>query len=90
MYGAHTILYITDQDLTMKEAIPKVFVESRRRFCMWHIMSKVSENIGGKLAKNETFRKALNASVWNETLGHEEFEEKWKAVMMQYGFGDHR
>nr|GMD52477.1 protein FAR1-RELATED SEQUENCE 5-like [Ipomoea batatas] len=64
---------ITDQDPAMKEVIPQSFPDTRHRFCMWHIMTKVNEKVGVKLAKDEIFWRKLNAVVWDETLGLEEF-----------------
>lgn len=62
---------ITDQDPAMKEVIPQIFPDTRHRFCMWHIMTKVNEKVGVKLAKDEIFRRKLNAVVWDETLGRD-------------------
>ncbi|XP_042965978.1 protein FAR-RED IMPAIRED RESPONSE 1-like [Carya illinoinensis] len=37
---------ITDQDKAMKIAISRVFPTSKHRFCLWHIMKKLSEKFG--------------------------------------------
>ncbi|XP_031131890.1 protein FAR1-RELATED SEQUENCE 5-like [Ipomoea triloba] len=81
---------ITDQDPALKEVVPEVFPESRHRFCMWHIMTKLVEKMGVTLAKDETFRTKLNGVVWNETLGREDFERSWHAIMGEYGLEDNR
>ncbi|XP_031131766.1 protein FAR-RED IMPAIRED RESPONSE 1-like [Ipomoea triloba] len=51
-------------------------------------MTKLGEKAGAKLAKDETFRKKVNAVVWNESLGREDFETNWHAVMVEYGLGN--
>ncbi|XP_019173492.1 PREDICTED: protein FAR1-RELATED SEQUENCE 5-like [Ipomoea nil] len=81
---------ISDQDPSMRIAVPQVFGTMRHRFCMWHIMSKVGEKVGNVLSKDEEFRRALNDVVWNETLSVEEFERGWQDVMEKYSLGDHR
>ncbi|XP_019163470.1 PREDICTED: protein FAR1-RELATED SEQUENCE 5-like [Ipomoea nil] len=81
---------ITDQDPSMRVAVPQVFDTTRHRFCMWHIMSKVSEKVGNVLSKDEEFRRALNDVAWCETLSVEEFERGWQDVIEKYSLGDHR
>ncbi|XP_019196093.1 PREDICTED: protein FAR1-RELATED SEQUENCE 5-like [Ipomoea nil] len=74
----------------MKEAMPQVFPETRHQFCMWHIMTKVGEKVGGKLAKDEKFRKELNVIVWDKTLGREEYEIQWNTLMTEYSLEEHK
>ncbi|XP_019150575.1 PREDICTED: protein FAR1-RELATED SEQUENCE 5-like [Ipomoea nil] len=81
---------ITDQDPSMRVAVPQVFDTTRHRFCMWHIMSKVGEKVGNVLSKDEEFRRALNDVVWCETSSVEEFERGWQDVMKKHSLGDHR
>ncbi|XP_031108644.1 protein FAR1-RELATED SEQUENCE 5-like [Ipomoea triloba] len=64
------------------------FDATYRTNSMWHIMTKLGEKAGAKLAKDETFRKKVNAVVWNESLGREDFETNWHAVMVEYGLGN--
>ncbi|XP_031120798.1 protein FAR1-RELATED SEQUENCE 5-like [Ipomoea triloba] len=82
--GNPPLYIVTDQDPAMRTAIPKVFNECRHRFCMWHIMTKVSEKVGPELAKDEVFRKKLNKIVWNEVISVEDFEAQWKTLMEEY------
>ncbi|KAH9770971.1 putative lysophospholipase BODYGUARD 4 [Citrus sinensis] len=37
---------ITDQDKAMQKAIEHVFLTTRHRWCLWHIMKKVPEKLG--------------------------------------------
>nr|KAJ0195695.1 hypothetical protein LSAT_V11C700346480 [Lactuca sativa] len=41
-------LVLTDQDATIKQAIENVFPNSKHRLCIWHIMKKLKNKMGGK------------------------------------------
>lgn len=78
-------MLITDQDPALKIAVPQVFPHTRHRFCMWHIMEKVSVKIPQHLKNNEHFRPALNALVWSEMIEPDEFEEQWENMVTEFG-----
>ncbi|XP_042041490.1 protein FAR1-RELATED SEQUENCE 5-like [Salvia splendens] len=86
--GNHPKLIITDQDLGMKVAVEKVLVNTRHRWCMWHIMAKVAEKVPKSLLGNNDFKKDLNSCVWSELIEPTEFEDKWKNVMVTYDLVD--
>ncbi|XP_019184816.1 PREDICTED: protein FAR1-RELATED SEQUENCE 5-like [Ipomoea nil] len=88
--GHEPTYIITDQDPAMRVAVPTVFKSARHRFCMWHIMSKVGDKVGSVVAKDQSFRRALNDVVWDESITIEEFESKWLGVMEAYGLSEHR
>ncbi|XP_019167874.1 PREDICTED: uncharacterized protein LOC109163581 [Ipomoea nil] len=75
---------VIDQDPAMKVAIAQEFPETRHRYCMWHIMTKVGDKVGTDLARNEEFRRELNTVVWNDASTTANFEHAWKAVMEKY------
>ncbi|XP_031101877.1 protein FAR1-RELATED SEQUENCE 5-like [Ipomoea triloba] len=81
--------FVTDQDPAMKTAIAQVYSNARHRYCMWHIMTKVGEKVGLVLSKDVGFRQKLNAIVWDETLQPNVFEDRWCAVLAEYGLLDH-
>ncbi|XP_042059578.1 protein FAR1-RELATED SEQUENCE 5-like [Salvia splendens] len=86
--GSAPKLIITDQDLGMKVAVERVLVDTRHRWCMWHIMFKVVEKLPKNLLGNEDLKKELNNSVWSELIEPEEFDEEWNKVMEKYGLKD--
>ncbi|XP_031099870.1 protein FAR1-RELATED SEQUENCE 5-like [Ipomoea triloba] len=88
--GREPICTTTDQDASMKVAVARVFPTTRHRYCMWHIMSKVSEKAGSELAKKDGFRRRLNGIVWNENASIEEFETDWRAFTQEHGLDEHR
>jgi len=69
---------ITDQCKAMKNAIAIVFSNTRHRWCLWHIMKKVPEKLGG-LTTYKTIKHALKQLVYectstiNFELGWEQF-----------------
>jgi transposase-like protein len=38
---------VTDQAKAIKNAVEKVFPDARYRWCLWHIMKKLPEKLGG-------------------------------------------
>ncbi|XP_019195705.1 PREDICTED: protein FAR1-RELATED SEQUENCE 5-like [Ipomoea nil] len=82
--GSPPAITVTDQDPAMKVAIAQEFPETRHRYCMWHIMTKVGDKVGTDLARNEEFRRELNTVVWNDASTTANFEHAWKAVMEKY------
>ncbi|XP_042016182.1 protein FAR1-RELATED SEQUENCE 5-like [Salvia splendens] len=86
--GSAPKLIITDQDLGMKVAVERVLVDTRHRWCMWHIMFKVVEKLPKNLLGNEDLKKELNNCVWSELIEPKEFDEEWNKVMEKYGLKD--
>ncbi|XP_019166905.1 PREDICTED: protein FAR1-RELATED SEQUENCE 5-like [Ipomoea nil] len=87
--GMEPRIIVTDQDPTMKVAIPTVFKQARHRYCMWHIMCKFGEKVGPTLNKDEEFRKKLNPIVWTSSLEPPDFEKQWKELMEKYNLVEH-
>ncbi|XP_047948992.1 protein FAR1-RELATED SEQUENCE 5-like [Salvia hispanica] len=81
-------LSITDQDLGMKVVVERVLVDTRHRWCMWHIMFKVVEKLRKNQLGNEDLKKELKNCVWSELIEPEEFDEAWNKVMEKYGLKD--
>ncbi|XP_041016196.1 protein FAR1-RELATED SEQUENCE 5-like [Juglans microcarpa x Juglans regia] len=74
---------ITDQDRAMKNAIAIVFPESRHRFCLWHILKKVSERLGCYSSYKTGMKTALIKSVY-DTQTPDEFEKYWNQLISTY------
>ncbi|XP_074290574.1 protein FAR1-RELATED SEQUENCE 5-like [Silene latifolia] len=81
---------VTDQGVGMLLAIPNVFKTARHRFCMWHIMEKVSSKVGAITCKETDFLSRLHSVVWDSTLEPKKFEEKWLAVMNDFNLVGHK
>ncbi|CAH9124610.1 unnamed protein product [Cuscuta epithymum] len=81
---------ITDQDPAIRAAIENVFTVSRHRYCMWHIMSKLTAKVGPTLSQDTEFLTKINSVVWNNHLQVESFERKWMSVMEEYDLLSHK
>ncbi|XP_019182044.1 PREDICTED: protein FAR1-RELATED SEQUENCE 5-like [Ipomoea nil] len=88
--GKRPVCVVTDQDPAMRIAIERVLPECHHRYCMWHIMTKVNEKLVSELAKDNEFRKKLNAIIWNETIDRVEFEAQWQLLMDEYNLSTYR
>ena len=54
--GGHVpVCLIIDQDPTIKVAIQSKFQSTTHRFCIWHIMRKLSEKVGSSLNSDNNF-----------------------------------
>ncbi|KAK1400557.1 hypothetical protein POM88_000162 [Heracleum sosnowskyi] len=79
---------ITDQCRGIKKAISLVWPNIVHRYCMWHIMNKLSGKIRPSLASNKMFMDKMKSFVWDDHLSIEEFEEGWKSVIEEYDLAD--
>ncbi|CAH9077257.1 unnamed protein product [Cuscuta europaea] len=79
--GREPTCIITDQDPSMKIAIPQVFTTSCHRFCMWHIMEKMplrskkiftsyQESSAGASTKSDVIKSYYGSSVPTEVSVH--------------------
>ncbi|XP_074303036.1 protein FAR1-RELATED SEQUENCE 5-like [Silene latifolia] len=71
---------VTDQAPGLILAVPKVFNKARHRFCMWHIMQKVTVKVSPSICKDIDFLPRFNSVVWDITLTVPEFEFKWVEI----------
>ncbi|XP_042064184.1 protein FAR1-RELATED SEQUENCE 5-like [Salvia splendens] len=78
-------MIVTDQDNGMKSTIEEVLVGTRHRWCMWHIMHKLSTKIPNRLLRDEAFKKEFSACVWSDLLEPDQFEMEWKRVVESHG-----
>ncbi|XP_047978393.1 protein FAR1-RELATED SEQUENCE 5-like [Salvia hispanica] len=83
--GVAPKMIVIDQDLGMRSAIEEILVGTRHRWCMWHIMHKLSVKAPKRLLTDEHFKKDFHACVWSELHEPEEFEEMWDAIIVEYG-----
>ncbi|XP_023748454.1 protein FAR1-RELATED SEQUENCE 5-like [Lactuca sativa] len=87
-FGWEPTMLMTDQDPTIKQAIPAVFSPScRHRLCMWHISQKFTDKLGSHMSKTGVL-KCLNILIWNERISANEFDIEWQSIMDEYDLID--
>ena len=63
----------------MKRAIEIVFLETKHRFCLWHIMKKIPKKLKG-YSQYEAIKRDIEYSVC-DSLSHDEFEDNWQILL---------
>ncbi|KAH9659227.1 protein FAR1-RELATED SEQUENCE [Citrus sinensis] len=86
MSNSAPIGIITDQDRVMKVAIQNVFPNTRHRWCLWHIMKKIPEKLGGHKEYRD-ISNVLHCAVY-DSQSAAKFEETWHHMIVEYDLGD--
>ncbi|KAL2905298.1 Protein FAR-RED IMPAIRED RESPONSE 1 [Bienertia sinuspersici] len=73
---------ITDKSVPMAKAIQKVLPHIRHRFCVWHILSKVSRKLLAVKKVGEVHKKMKD--VVYDSLFIEEFESRWIELIRSF------
>ncbi|CAK9157160.1 unnamed protein product [Ilex paraguariensis] len=76
MGGQAPKVILTDQDITLKEAIAEVFPNSRHCFCLWHILSKIQEKLSYVMRQHGSFLSKFNKCILKSGTD-EQFEKRW-------------
>ncbi|XP_025662062.1 protein FAR1-RELATED SEQUENCE 5-like [Arachis hypogaea] len=77
---------ITDQCRSIFGAIRKALPNTRHRWCIWHIMKKFPQKLGGYRRYGELYADLRNI-VFNSRT-EESFERKWFEFMEEYNLHD--
>lgn len=85
--GQSPRVVITDDDVSLKEAVDEVFPKAQHCFCLWHVMEKISQNLGNKISNTEDFVKKLKKCMWFP-LKEEEFEKRWWKIVDSFKLRD--
>ncbi|XP_077251966.1 protein FAR1-RELATED SEQUENCE 5-like [Tasmannia lanceolata] len=85
MHGKAPGAIITDMDLAMKNAIKRVFPDTRHRFCEWHIWKHLLEKVVEMRETEGEFYRDYNRCFHSKTI--EECENKWQVLVGKYEIG---
>ncbi|KAF1866362.1 hypothetical protein Lal_00024372 [Lupinus albus] len=80
MNGKHPKCVITDGDLSMKNAIKRVFPTAHHRLCAWHI-----RNNAGKKIKNNNFHKDFQKVMYAD-VEIDDFNMMWEELILSMDF----
>ncbi|XP_074306050.1 protein FAR1-RELATED SEQUENCE 5-like [Silene latifolia] len=79
---------LTDQDPAIKLGVRSIFKQARHRYCMWHIMKKLTDKVESQICKETDFVERICGVVWDTDLEPIEFEEKWTQVINDFELND--
>jgi len=88
MLGRPPLVIVTDQCKPLQSAVSEVFPNARHCYCMWYIMQRVPEKLGG-LKGYETIKRQLNKAVY-DSLKISEFETAWADMIKWHRLGDNK
>ena len=83
MGGQAPKVIITDHDKALKSAVSEVFPDTRHCFCLWHILGKVSENLGHIIKRQENFMVKFEKCIYRSWT-NEEFEKRWWKILERF------
>ena len=89
MNGQSPKAIITDQDRAMKSAINIVFPNARHRFCLWHILKKISDKFGSHSQYHAIIKNALRSCVYDSQTC-DEFDTSWQSQFLLHSFSHHK
>ncbi|KAL4287274.1 hypothetical protein AHAS_Ahas19G0169800 [Arachis hypogaea] len=78
MGSKHPTAVVTDEDLSMREAIKQVFPYATHRLCAWHLHRNACEKVKNNGFLND-FKKLIYANV-----SVEEFQVMWEDMVAKY------
>ncbi|KAL9664141.1 hypothetical protein QQ045_019538 [Rhodiola kirilowii] len=78
-------IVLTDQDPALRVVVPKVMPDAHHRYCIWHIMKKLSVTVGFNTPELQQFRKKLKTVVYDYHVETTEFEKNWNDIISEYG-----
>ncbi|KAL7162263.1 hypothetical protein ACSBR2_042695 [Camellia fascicularis] len=88
MLGRPPQAIITDQCKSLQAALSDVFPRASQCLCLWHIMKKFPEKLGG-LNGYEAIMVALIRAVYH-SFRADEFEAAWEDMILQHEIRDHK
>lgn len=85
MSNSTPIRITTNQDKAMKVAIENVFPNTWHRWCLWHILKKIPEKLGG-YKEYRAINNVLHCAVY-DLQSPAKFEETWHHMIVEYDLG---
>lgn len=83
MGGQVPKVIITDHDKAIKSVIPDIFPSAHHYFCLWHMMGKVTENLGHAIKRHENFIAKFEKCI-HRSWTIEEFEKRWWKILEKF------
>ncbi|KAG0491253.1 hypothetical protein HPP92_004651 [Vanilla planifolia] len=83
MTGLLPKAFITDQCKSIQDSVSEVLPGVRHSFCLWQIMKKATEKLGG-LPEYRAIHKTMQKAIY-DSLRVDDFEEEWRKMIEVYG-----
>ncbi|KAL9231087.1 hypothetical protein vseg_006350 [Gypsophila vaccaria] len=83
MGGQAPKVIITDQDDSFKSAVSDVFPHSRHCYHLWHVLGKVSENLGHIIKTHDNFMAKIEKCIYRSWTDGE-FEKRWQKLVARF------
>ncbi|KAG7031095.1 Protein FAR-RED ELONGATED HYPOCOTYL 3, partial [Cucurbita argyrosperma subsp. argyrosperma] len=74
---------ITDHDKVLKSLIPEVLPNVYHHFTLWHILGKLSENLGNIMKQHDNFMAKFEKCIYRSWT-KEEFEKRWWKLVNRF------
>lgn len=87
MGGQAPKVIITDHDKAMKSVISEIFPSAHHCFYLWHMLGKVTENLGHAIKRHENFMAKFEKCI-HRSWTIEEFEKRWCKILDKFELKD--
>ncbi|KAH9618405.1 hypothetical protein KSS87_022842 [Heliosperma pusillum] len=83
MGGQAPKVILTDQDNSFKSAVSEVFPDSQHYLHLWHVLGRVSENLGHVIKTHDNFMAKFEKCIYRSWTD-EEFEKRWQKLVTRF------
>ncbi|XP_018492468.1 protein FAR-RED ELONGATED HYPOCOTYL 3 isoform X2 [Raphanus sativus] len=87
MGGQAPKVLITEQDAVLNSVVPEVFPSTQHRLFLWHVLIKVSENLGQVAKQHENFTAKFEKCIY-KSWKEEDFARRWWKILARFGLKD--
>jgi hypothetical protein len=75
---------ITELDVVMNSIVPEIFPNTRHCLFLWHVLMKVSENLGQVVKQHDNFMPKFEKCIYKSGKD-EDFARKWYKNLARFG-----
>ncbi|CAF1931318.1 hypothetical protein Bca4012_073245 [Brassica carinata] len=87
MGGQAPKVLITEQDPLLNSIVPEVFPNTQHCLFLWHVLIKVSENLGQVAKQHENFTAKFEKCIY-KSWKEEDFARRWWKILARFGLKD--
>ncbi|KAJ0264696.1 Protein FAR-RED ELONGATED HYPOCOTYL 3 [Hirschfeldia incana] len=87
MGGQAPKVLITEQDAVLNSVVSEVFPSTQHCLFLWHVLIKVSENLGQVAKQHESFTAKFEKCIY-KSWKEEDFARRWWKILARFGLKD--